>query len=329
MFAPLFVAAELQGPGQLPSPPFRLEYIASQACPSRAEFIDSVTRRLAEAPTATSEGPALAFRVELEQSGELTAGRLYVRSEGETGEVPERVVPPAPCAAVAESLAVMMALMLDGRAAPTNGAVASAQHSSAGAAAAPAMHAPAAASSRDTFEAPKAERSERSESLRFGGVAAVGAEAGPASSRMPALSFGAAVQLPRDSIWAPSGRIQLVYGEAHVAASEGGVVFRLLTSRLSVCPVQVRVSSVQANACATVDAGTLRASGADGTLWLAAGAALRIELAVARFLELEADFDARVPAFHDRFVLQSSHEPLHQVPPLAESVSIGVSAWAM
>lgn len=288
-----------------------------------------MTRRLAEAPNATSRAEALDFKVELEQSGELTEGRLYVRSEGESGEAPERVVPPAPCPSVAESLAVMMALMLDGGAAPSDGGLATAQDSSAGAAPAPAARAPAASSSRDTFEAPPPERSEPAESLRFGGVAALGAEAGPASAWMPVLTFGAAFELPRDSIWAPSGRIQLVYGEAHVAASEGSVVFRLLTSRLSVCPVQVRVSSVQANACATADAGTLRASGADGTLWLAAGAALRIELALARFLDLEANFDARLPAFHDRFVLESSHEPLHQVPRVAESVSVGVSAWAM
>ena len=317
-------------------PAFFLQYVARSGCPSREEFVESVLRRVSRVPTPGT-ATRLEFQVELAESGDLAVGSLSVRGTGASTDEVARKVPAAACADVADALALMAALVVEEQQAAQRAQAAShpvrvervrsvaVGEQATGAPAERGRTFVAEVSSREGVDEEAAAR----RAPRLGGAAAAGVEWGPASSEMPAFRMGAALQFAPRSVFAPSFLLTLVYGETSVTMPEGGAVFRLLTSRFIACPVQLRVGWAKLDGCAVTDAGSLRASGDDGTFWLAAGGGVRAQVSLSQFLKLEALWDARAPMRNYRFVSAQTNRLVHEVPAWATSASIGLSAWGL
>ena len=91
---------------------FVLEYMAPTTCPSLSGFTDAIVRRAPNASVSTPGPGVFVFRARVEEDGGLHAGRLSVEIPG--GATTERVVAPAACGDVVETMAVIIALIVAG-----------------------------------------------------------------------------------------------------------------------------------------------------------------------------------------------------------------------
>lgn len=317
---------------------FGLQYSAGADCPSAAEFAAKLERRVPSAKLVPSEAAELRFDVELERMGELTAGKLVARSNGEQRGQTSRTVPPGSCAEVAESLSVMMAVMIEERARTKKRGDGALSDRASAATAKPKRIASASEAATVRSDAPlEHEPNPATRRRRWLGLAsAVDLEFGAASVVMPALAFGPAFRFPPTSVFSPSGRVQVVYGAAKDTTPLGGAAFRLLTSRVTFCQLGIRMRFFNTSTCAVGEVGVLSARGTDVALprssrmlWAGAGGAVRLEWLIEPYLTVETTFDLRVLAHADRFVLEPGEYVVHRVPRAVASLSVGVAGWLL
>lgn len=91
---------------------FSLDYIAPQACPARAQFIEAIVSRTPTAHEVARAHADIAFTARIIAAGPATTGELWV--EPSSGASSRREVGPASCPEIIESMAVIAALILAG-----------------------------------------------------------------------------------------------------------------------------------------------------------------------------------------------------------------------
>lgn len=314
---------------------FSLDYAVPEGCPARSTFVASIIAR-APGSRETPEDAELSFDARIAAAGELTSGVLRVRFAH--GERFEREVPAARCGDVATTMAIMAGLLLSGALLPELPPAATPDASAAAPRSEP-TPAPAVPSvPPQSLEArvpvpPPARSSERLGRLRPGAFAHAALDLGALPFPAFGTNVGLDAALERASLFAPSVRAGFSYRAGR--ASEPGVGDGLFVVRallLRGCPLRVPLGRrVFVHACALVDWGRLEVSGRDTTHpaerhmpWLALGGAGRLEARLGAVVSLEAEASIYGLSRHDQFVLEPGDVKLHEIPPVAGELALGV-----
>ncbi len=315
-----------------PARAFALEYQAAPGCPDRDAFTAAIQDRTAGASYVASGPAALRFRVELRDDGQNT---LWV-------DLPEgssrRDFNDSSCADAASSMAVIAAMVLE--AVPAKRLWATEQP------AAPPLvstaPSPVPAPAPVVASAPPPSRARAVSDVaarpaeRWGLALAAGPalESAVAPTPPPALLAGLEINWPRGGPWSPSARLEALVSTAAVQqTSDGAATFQLIAGRLSGCPVRLQLLiRLRVLPCATLDAGSLRASGGGAAEnvhtrhmpWVAGGALVRLEIPVWQRLSVEAFVAARLLTRHDSFIF-NPERLVYSVPRWSAGVGLGVS----
>jgi hypothetical protein len=337
---------------------FAVDYQAASTCPAKAQFEAAVLSRVPGARVVPEERASVRFRVELSDPTRDKSSSIWIGVSD--GSSTRRDVDDASCAEAAASMAVIAAMVLDGRRtaeqgpAPAPEPITNPQPSPVTSGTPTAKPRPSAAPKAraqprnavmpapSSAESPRAEHdgaslSER-ESRSAGRLSAGAALAGTWESEVaPTAPLGILAALEArwqlEPIWSPSVRLGLLYTVTATETSDDGTAtFQLLAIRLSACPVRFgRARSLALFACADFDAGELRAKGThtlnertQSMPWLAAGPGLRGELPLGKMLVSEALIGARFLANHDRFVFEPD-AVVHDVARVSFGLGIGLS----
>jgi hypothetical protein len=331
--------------------PFALEYEAPAGCPSREAFVEAIRERVPDAHESDQAG-RFTFRVRIEPNGDRVRGSLAI---GDGTAV--RDVAHSPCADVANSMVLMIAIALSGERtthAPVGTANEGAEERTTDDAVEkprtpPATKAPAASPSAGTetktATAPTAvtrtperrapEASRERESFRAGVWGTAGLSGGVAPFPAVAVSGGAELELPWIAVVKPSLRAGVMHASGDTSVDGfGGAEFRLLAFAGRLCPHAFSLSRRWALAtCASLELGELTARGVrtpnrrvERMPWFALGLAPRVELALSRVVSFEGELGVRGIVRHDRFVFEPEATEVYDVPRFAPHVSLGASA---
>jgi hypothetical protein len=342
--------------GRAGAVPFALEYEAPAGCPSREAFVEAVRERVPDAHESDKAG-RLTFRVRIEPAGDRVRGSLAI---GDGTAV--RQVAHSPCADVANSMVLMIAIALSGEriAGPPGSSGAAnegAEERTTDEAAEkpekpptpPATPAPAASgpagTETKTETAPAAvtrtperrgpEPRREGESLRAGVWGTAGLSGGVAPFPAVAVNGGAELELPWIAAVKPSVRAGVMHASGDTSVDGfGGAEFRLLAFAGRLCPHAFSLSRRWAlAACASLELGELTARGVrtpnrrvERMPWFALGLAPRVELALNRVVSFEGELGVRGIVRHDRFVFEPEATEVYDVPRVAPHVSLGASA---
>jgi hypothetical protein len=319
---------------------FSLDYVAPEGCPARSTFVASILVRAPGSREAT-EDAELAFEVRIAPAGALTSGVFTVRFVH--GEHFEREVPPAHCADVTTSMAIMAGLLLSGALLPEpppapaqDTAPPLAPEPVVVPAPAPIAPAPPASASVEPPRAPSS-RTEATTLGRFRPAAFTHAVLDLGGLPLPAFGFDAGLDaaLERRSLLAPSLRAGFSYRGAQASLPPvGDGSFALPVLMLRACPLRVAVTApLFVHACALADFGRLSVSGRNTTHpterhmpWQAFGGAARFEVRLGSVVSIEAETSLYGLVRHDAFVLEPGGVELHDVPAVSGEVTVGVSA---
>lgn len=320
---------------------FSLEFSSGQGCPGEEALIAQIQARV---PSARRVAPpaGLALRVQITDRG---LSSLWIALPDGSSH---REIRDATCEEATTSIALIASLVLDARPgerlhATELGGASAASAATAGATPAPAATPPAATPPAKPAApaAPAQQGSTDQMSVRFGLSLAATLETGVAPSPPVGGLVGVSVLLARPSVWSPELRAELlVTTQATHTEDLGAVTLQLLAGRLSACPVHIPASgTLGLSACASFDAGSLRAEGAsDATVsglsnpmtWLAAGVSLRGEVRVSRSFQLELLAGVKGLINHDRFTLEPEGLPpvsVYDVPKVSLGIAAGGSLW--
>ncbi len=315
------------------SPSFTLAYAAPDGCPARATFVASILER-APGSIETRSEPELVFDVRVVPEGELTRGTLTVLFAH--GEHFEREVPPARCADVTTSMAIIAGLLLAGALLPEP-ATKVAPPARKPPTSVPSPPPPSAASRPEPAPEPLAVRGAQTERTRFRIGAFMHAALELGALPFPGVGFdaGAEAGLERPSVIAPSLRAGFAYSASKASrAPDGAGIFRLRALAVRACVLKLELAeSFAVHACALIDAGRLTVSGRSTTnplerhmTWLALGPAGRIEARLGRVVALELEAAAFGLVQHDEFVLEPADVKLYEIPAFSGRIALGVVA---
>jgi hypothetical protein len=314
-----------------------VEYRAPAECPSRAEFLAQVLRRL---PRIRVDGEAedrRAFEVDLEPAADRTTARLKFL-DADSRRVERELSAPS-CEEAATGMALITALAIDPRLSITEQSDGAPEPS--GPDPSPANPKPLPpVTSHTTATRPGADRlpDTRPKPRQKGWSWSLGAAVGPVSDVAPS--------------WTPSGlvfselgpasdvRLRLGFGYADSGERElqGGLVrFRLAQGRSELCPVALAMSSrVTLRPCVAFELGVLAAEGAvsprlvepksSTDLWLAGLGALRVELGLSRVVSLELDGQLRVPFLRRSYIFERPEAPVYGTPGVGGGFLLGAKA---
>lgn len=313
-------------------------YEADLSCPTRTEFSDLARAKLAAVGVESALHDGQRVMVALHAAGAGFVGRLELhRADGSTYN---REVSGAACAEVANALAFVLALAL-GAKDPEPAAQESAPESKPEASPAPAPPppptAPVALSAPPRLPEPAG--SPRRSAWSFGFGLQLGARAGLAPDW--ALVESSFFQARHEST-APFGlTLRLGFSNAQLDARQtanGSADFRWRTGGVEACPARLRLlKTLELVPCAGVHAGQLQVTGhpnpsagerVASKLWLDGLGALRLELAVFRWLSVGLEGQLIVPFTPYRFTFDSSNTSVtvYQVPHLASAAFVGLAA---
>jgi hypothetical protein len=310
-----------------PERTFSLEFAVPPGCPDRRAFVAAVTSR-ARASEVATEATGFALKIEIEGEPERASGRLGIRLAD--GQESLREIPVGSCREVLTSMAVISALVLEGRGldAPLPASPA-AQTAISDAPSKLEREPPAELRARAS---PGASPGAPAARLQIRGRLQGSVETAVAAGASPGIGFGAELSWQRASWLAPSGGLlgRFVAG-GRESTRFGDAHFRLLAVSLTACPARFRpLRAASVMPCLLFDAGQLRGDGRR-TLnratqfmpWLGVGAAFRAEAPLATMLALELQAHATGLFHHDRFVFEPGLVA-HDVPPLAFGLSAGL-----
>lgn len=315
---------------------FSLRYSAPAACPTRAHFVEQIRSRV---PSAIEGEGGPSFAVELRDEGAFVRGRLLVVLED--GAASEREVPAAPCADVARSLAIIVAIVLSGELFADPGPGEAPGPEAAASALSPLVRLEGEVKENRAApsppRSPEAERSAAAEAGRFRFGAFAHGTLNLAAAPFPALGVSAGVDLAyeRTQLVSPSFRAGAEYIVGREQQALGDADFALVAALLRFCPFRyARSSRFELHACAAFDAGRLSVNGeieggreADMT-WLAPGGALRLAGALSRAFAVELELAAFGLVHHDRFVFQPGELEVYDIPAFSCSISFGIAGRA-
>jgi hypothetical protein len=327
--------------------PFALDYEAPSGCPSREAFVGAIRERVPEAEISES-ATRYRFRVAIEAEGEHARAQLTL-GDG----VPVRHVAPAPCPDVANSMVLMIAIVLTGdrfirlldrSPAPNEEPLEPEVSAETPPETPPQREPPASVEGKPVSKPaePAPARAGRAPapsrelgSFRGGAWGAAGLAGGVAPFPAVALSGGAELELPWIAALKPSLRAGVTYASGDTSVEGyGGAEFRLIAFAGRVCPHAFSLSQRWALAvCASVELGELTASGVrtpnrriERMPWVAVGVAPRVELALSRVVSFEGELGLRGIVRHDRFVFEPDATEVYDVPRLSPQLSFGASA---
>jgi hypothetical protein len=300
--------------GQALGPAEALHYRAPAGCGDEAQFRAQVAARTT-IPMDGSTGRRLWVEV---TTGEGIHGRLVAFDEA--GATVVRDVEGASCDEVVRALALIGAVILEGRDAPAAEAVPPPV--------VPTAPPPPVVDARREAppEPPSAGRAEWSAGLHGAAQGGVG----------PTLAFG-----PRAFVdladatggWlSPSARLSFVWTLPRTTSTpEGDAELTWMSARLEACPVRLRAGIVDVAPCASFDAGRIGGAGSQtdapaepARWWMAPGALSRVAVSLTRHLALEAELGVSFPLSEYRFFFAPS-PPFYEVPRVAGAAGLGVA----
>jgi hypothetical protein len=349
VLAPCLWRAPAAGAEELSS--FSVDYTAPAACPSREQFVNAISLRARNAVEVPG-GARFAFRVQLQPAGAQASGALVTRLQD--GREFRREIPPASCAEVASSMAVIAAMVLDGGENSLNG-----QDAVLGPAA-PDADPPVATAVEPQPDSPRptARVEPRPAAMRPPpGVERRRSEPRISEPATPdalplgvlvALSGGLRTGVAPESSWGASPGVELALGRSARSAISarlsgtfvrsgtevtpyGKAQFQLLAAELSGCAPRYPAALLGVRSCLLAQAGDLRGEGRETLnrrtrhmLWLGLGAAARLEAEVSRRFVFEIQGDGVRLVRSDRFVFEPD-VVAHGVPDWAFGLHAGVS----
>lgn len=321
---------------------FSLAYDVPARCPARGTFVASIVAR-APGSRESPDAAELAFDVRVSEVGELTRGVLSVRFIH--GEHFEREVPPAPCADVTTSMAIMAGLLLSGAlvpeaareeppVVPATVLEPPASPASPAGSAEPTVAPPPVETARPPTSATASPQHVTLGRVRLAAFAHGALDLGGLPFPAFGVNAGLDLALERPSLLAPSLRAGFSYRASRATSPLGDGLFVLRALMLRGCPLRVPLAAALVfRPCALVDAGLLNVSGRSTThpaersmTWLALGGAGRLEARLGALFALEAELSVYGLVHHDRFVLDPGAVELHDIPPVSGGASVGFSA---
>jgi hypothetical protein len=330
---------------------FSVDYAAPAVCPSREQFVNAVSLRARNAVEVPG-GAKFAFQVQLRSAGAQASGALVTRLED--GREFRREIPPASCAEVASSIAVIAAMVLDGgenslkrqepapaTAAPdadprTTAAVdpqPGSPRPTAGVEPRPAAMRPPRGVERRRSE-PRVSAPATPDARPLGVLVALGG--GLRTGVAPEPSWGASpgveLALGRSARSAISARVSGTFVRSGTEVTPyGDAQFQLLAAELSGCAPRYPAALLGVRPCLFAQAGDLRGEGQETLnrhtrhmLWLGLGAATRLEAEVSRRFVFEIQVHGVRLVRSDRFVFEPD-VVAHDVPDWALGLHAGVS----
>jgi hypothetical protein len=346
------VVAPTLGHAEPQSTGFTLVYSApAQSCPSRKAFAQAISLRAPSAREVPSHEATLTLDVRLQGTSERAKGSLRVHHPD--GSESQREVSEGACTEVAESLAIIVAMLLEQREFPEvspapadDSPQSDATTPSPGPAeiivGAPAVVAPP----RLVAQPPPRRRATPLPALTAMGSAVSASPVWGLSltlattfeseaSPSPALGLLAGVEgwWERDAPLSPSARLAAYQIEAgREVTNQGDAQFRLRALRLSACPLRFRAHArLAVHVCAVFDGGELWTRGevpGGKTLtmpWFAAGAGGRLALKMLPFLHLDGEVLLQTLSRHDEFVLEPNAFTVHSVAPVTFGATLGLT----
>ena len=171
--------------------------------------------------------------------------------------------------------------------------------------------------------------------FRFGSAVGGAVETAVAPSVATGIALGADVLADTGDIWSPSFRLSGIYVQSTAEAMPAvSVSFQLLTARFALCPLRLSLPSLTLRPCGELDYGRLRTrAGSDpddawverdtAIVWLGAGIAQHAEVALGRYVALDAGVGLRWMATNARFVILGDHT-VHDVPQWSFGATLGI-----
>ena len=167
-----------------------------------------------------------------------------------------------------------------------------------------------------------------------GAHVAIGIQGNVVSGVAPVLLPGASVFIgfePRAGVLPRSSLRAAVFGDVGAASADGyHYNIWLLGGRIQACPVWIGGASLRAHPCASVDLGAIQTTGtgvtgrAAGDFWAAARFGVRLDLAIAERLALEAEIDAELPLTRYDIVAGQAETSLYRTAPAGVAGGLGV-----
>ena len=348
----LLMVAPALGHAEPQSTRFALVYSApAQSCPSRAAFVQGIFSRAPTAREVSNYEAALMLDVRLEGTSDRARGSLLVRRPD--GSASQREVPQGACTEVAESLAIIAAMLLEQRKfaeIPPASAENPAQSENTTPApqfVEPTVEEPAPSAPPGVVAEPPPRRivpplpptttsnAAASAPSVWGLSLTLATVFESEASPSPALGLLAGVEgwWDRDALLSPSARLAAYQIDAgREVTNQGDAHFRLRALRLSACPLRFRAHARLAlHACAVFDGGELWTRGevpGGKTLtmpWFAAGAGGRLALRIFPFLDFDGEVLLQALSRHDEFVLEPNAFTVHSVAPLTLGATLGLT----
>ncbi len=331
--------------------PIRITFSAAPGCPAEADFTGQIRARTARARLAEGSEPARTFRVDVSPTRAGFRGRLAI--EDPSGSSAIREVSGTSCEEVLSALGLIAALAIDPKAstaakpppAPVTAPVtapATAPATVTATTPAPVVvpvpaSAPVFVPAPSPFpplplpvwlppyvEAPP--RWRPGLGAHAAAFFAIAPEAAPGVlvfgelARTGGAAFSPALRLGLELARSPTLRIPT-----------GTAAFSLVAGRLEACPTRLTAGSLSLLPCLALEAGALRAGGTGTTYstsvdrpWVTAGLAARAEIAVSRWISLEAQGALTLPFIRDSFYLEPDITA-HDVPAVGGTLGGGAA----
>lgn len=299
--------------GQTGVAPGSLRYSASSGCPDEAAFRAQLASRL-NAPVETKSGLSLFVEVAV---AEPSHGTLVVVDA--TGTSVRREVDGATCDEVVDAIALMAAVLLEGRSEP---GVQSAEPPMP----TPPRTPPRGVVARDVDSRPTASPA----SVPLGW--AVGAHAVLLGGVAPSLAAGvramAELGIDRPGVFRPALRLSFAWTartSAPTAVSNTHLSF--LSGRAEACPLRLEGAHAALVPCATFDLGRIAVdpgTGSRARLWLAPGIVARATWSVTRFLDLEVEGGLAFPLLRYHFFFEPEPQ-VYRVPAVGGTGGLGAA----
>jgi hypothetical protein len=300
---------------------YELDYSADAGCPDKSELVRQVARRARDAELVETGGQ-WRFVVRLSRSGAQAEGTVVSR----TTEPPRRVSG-ASCAAVAEAVALIVAVTLDPSLIldlnpPTLPAEPSPPQST--------------LPPRTAEPAPLASEPPRtSSSVEFALGAGGWIIAGPAPSSLLGVSvFG---ELASGAVGRPRLRLALSHATTgSIDVGSGAAHFELSSARLEGCPAGFGRGSFELVGCLDLEAGRVAAEGLSrgavrqtqesSRLWFELGLMGRLAWSPVSPLQIELSSGVGFPFTRRAYIFENPREIVHEPPLIAARVGLGLAA---
>jgi hypothetical protein len=278
---------------------FSLRYMVPPGCPSASWFTAAVQARRAAPFSAKQRGE---LTVTLVGDEAHSQGSLEIALP--QGQSTARVIPEAPCTDALTSMAVVAAMVLDGRdldgAAPIPAPTFSHQ---------PKTHVtPASAPGWHRASAARPPSPRRTAAWQPGVAVGLGPMNAVAPTATWVFALGAELALATERVLAPQFRLSGAFGSNSDSITPvGRAQFRLISLDARACPLSLHAAAIlRVATCARFDVGDLRAraQSIQHMRWLALGLAVRLESWVRPWLAFELEPSAARLWRDDRFVVE-------------------------